>query len=137
MKSARCLSDVRIIAALFAMLTFFGCGHAADKRSSQAAEKEIEDFDPINFDESSTINNEWFALRPGTRFVWEGTAVDEEGDEEPHRVVFTVTDLTKVIDGVRAIVCWDMDYVDDELVETELAFFAQDKDGTVWHLGEY
>jgi hypothetical protein len=53
------------------------------------------------------------------------------------RVVFTVTDLTKVIDGVRAIVIWELDYTAGSLEETELAFFAQDNDGNVWSLGEY
>jgi hypothetical protein len=52
-------------------------------------------------------------------------------------VVFTVTDLTKVIDGVRTVVVWDRDYSAGALVETELALFAQDDDGNVWHLGQY
>jgi hypothetical protein len=51
-----------------------------------------------------------------------------------HRVVFTVTDLTKVINGVRTVVIFDRDYTDDRLLESELAFYAQDKDGNVWHL---
>jgi hypothetical protein len=51
--------------------------------------------------------------------------------------VFTVTDLTKVVSGVRALVLWDRDYSAGELVEAELAFFAQDHDGNVWNLGEY
>ncbi len=51
--------------------------------------------------------------------------------------MFTVTDLTKVVNGVRAVVVWDRDYASGELQETELAFFAQDNDGNVWHLGEY
>lgn len=48
-----------------------------------------------------------------------------------------VTDLTKVIDGVENVVVWERDYTDGELVETELALFAQDKDGNIWHMGEY
>ncbi|MGH8642995.1 MAG: hypothetical protein ACREX4_00490 [Gammaproteobacteria bacterium] len=71
------------------------------------------------------------------RYVWEGTTIDDEGKEEPHRVVFTVTDLTKVIGGVRTVLCWDQDFVEGELAETEIVFFAQDNDGAVWSLGEY
>ena len=55
----------------------------------------------------------------------------------PHRFVMNVTDLTKVIGGVRSVVTWDLDYTDGELVEAELAFFAQDKEGNVWRMGEY
>ena len=35
------------------------------------------------------------------------------------------------------MVIWDRDYSEGELVETELAFFAQDNDGNVWRMGEY
>ena len=48
-----------------------------------------------------------------------------------------MTDLTKEIAGVKAIVGWDRDYNDGELSESELIFLAQDKQGNVWHLGEY
>jgi hypothetical protein len=39
--------------------------------------------------------------------------------------------------GVRTTVIWDRDYTEGELVEAEIAFFAQDRDGNVWHLGQY
>jgi hypothetical protein len=53
------------------------------------------------------------------------------------RVVTTVTDLSKWIDGVRTLVIWEKDYTAGELGESEIAFFAQDKAGNVWLLGEY
>ncbi len=49
----------------------------------------------------------------------------------------TVTDLTKVIDGVRTLVIWERDFTAGKLSEPELAFFAQDNDGNVWLVGEY
>jgi len=51
--------------------------------------------------------------------------------------VHSITGLTKVIDGVKTQVMWDRDYAGDELVESELAFFAQTNSGTVWLFGEY
>jgi hypothetical protein len=94
-------------------------------------------FDPANFDaDSATVDNPWFPLEPGTHYVWEGRAFDE-GERVERRVEFIVTDLTKEIGGVRAVVGWDRDYNDDSLGESELIFYAQDEDGTVWHLGEY
>jgi hypothetical protein len=95
-----------------------------------------EDFDPELFSDPTAIDHDWFPLRPGTQFVYEGQTV-EDGERTPHRVVFTVTDLTKVVNGVRTLVIWDRDYSAGELEETELAFFAQDDDGNVWHLGQY
>jgi hypothetical protein len=103
---------------------------------STAPVAELWELDPENFDQSTNIDNEWFPLQPGTRWVYEGFTV-EEGERSNHRVVFVVTDLAKEIAGVRTLVVWDQDYDDGELVETEIAFFAQDNDGNVWHFGQY
>jgi hypothetical protein len=54
-----------------------------------------------------------------------------------HRLEFIATDLTKEIQGVRTVVAWIADYSDGELVEKEIAFYAQDNDGNVWYLGEH
>jgi hypothetical protein len=42
----------------------------------------------------------------------------------------------KVILGVTATVVRDRVYVGDDLIEDTLDWFAQDKDGNVWYLGE-
>lgn len=111
----------------------------AQERSAveQAATPPDEHFDSTSFGQSSRIDNPWLPLKPGTRFVYEGTSVEDDGTTVPHRIVVNVTDLTKVIAGVRARVTWDLDYSDGELVEAELALYAQDSSGTVWYLGEY
>ncbi len=107
--------------------------------TSEAAvdfESDLEDFDPSNFDRPTHIDNPWFPLQPGTQYVYEGVT-EEGGRSVPHRIVFIVTDLTKQISGLRTVVAWVSDYSDDELVEAEVAFYAQDNDGNVWSLGEY
>lgn len=97
---------------------------------------EAADFDPANFDPSAAVDNEWFPLTPGTQFVYRGSSLDE-GKPLSHEVVFTVSDMVKEVAGVRVVVIWDRDYTEGELVEEEIAFFAQDRDGNVWHLGQY
>jgi hypothetical protein len=94
------------------------------------------DFDPTNFDHSTTVDNKWFPLVPGEHSVFEGSALDD-GKRISRRVLTTVTDLSKEINGVNTVVVWERDYSDGELVEAELAFFAQDNYGNVWHMGEY
>ena len=94
------------------------------------------DFNATDFSNPTTIDNEWLPLVPGTQLILAGLA-NRGGGLLPHRVVFTVTDLTKVINGVRTVVIWDADLSAGQLVETELAFFAQDDEGNVWNLGEY
>jgi hypothetical protein len=109
---------------------------AAWAGSSPLSEVKASDYDRDNFGSPTKVDNKWFPLRPGTQLVFRGVTV--EGKESiPHRVVFTVTDLTKEIDGVRSVVLWDRDYSSGDLVEAEIAFFAQDDDGNVWQLGEY
>jgi hypothetical protein len=94
-------------------------------------------FDPSNFGpDSAEIDNRYLPLEPGTQFVYQGSSIDEDRRTR-HRVVFTVTDLTKVIAGVRTVVGWDRDFSGGGLREGELIFFAQDLDGNVWHLGQY
>jgi hypothetical protein len=94
------------------------------------------DFDAASFSNPTTITNQWSPLVPGTQFTLIGRSNRGDGRAR-HRVIFTVTDVTKVIDGVRTLVMWDRDVNAGRLLEEELAFHAQDDDGTVWNLGEY
>lgn len=101
-----------------------------------ALEPDHEDFEAAVFGDPTTIDNVWFPLTPGNRLVLDGFTV-EDGETLDHRIEFIVTDLTKEIDGVETVVAWIEDHSDDELVEAELAFYAQDNDGNVWFFGEY
>jgi hypothetical protein len=93
-------------------------------------------FDRHNFPDTPRIDNPWLPLTPGTQLIMEGVA-DRGGGALPHRVIFTATDLTKVVRGVRTLVMWDLDISEGRIAEAELAFFAQDDAGNVWNLGEY
>ena len=94
------------------------------------------DFDRGDFPAAAKVDNRWYPLTPGTQYVLEGRSSRGRG-RLPHRVVFTVTDLTKVVDGVRSMVMFDRDYNGGVLAEAELAFHAQDEAGNVWNMGEY
>lgn len=114
-----------------------GVSAPAATNSSEATEQLFPDFDPGAFSHPTQISSAWLPLKPGTRWVYEGTTVEDDGTVVPHRVEIHVTDLTKIIGGVRSVVTWDLDYSDNQLVEAELAFFAQDDEGNVWRMGEY
>ncbi len=105
--------------------------------SGKSTGKEFENFNADNFDNPTSIDNAWFPLKPGMQYVYEGFTNDDQGNRISRRLVVTVTDLTKVIDGVNTVVTWDRDYNGDSLVEAELAFYAQDDKGTVWRMGEH
>jgi hypothetical protein len=89
-----------------------------------------------NFSHPTKIDNRFFPLVPGTQFIYRGRA-GRGAERLPRRVVFTVTDLTKTVDGLRTLVIWDRDYDAGELGEQELAFFAQDDARNIWALGQY
>lgn len=124
-------SSIACFAALLA-LCVAGCG-SQDEGSKQATAPKAANG---QFSNPTRIDNRWFPLRPGTRYVWEGSE-HRKGERVNHHVVFIVTDLTKTIDGVRTRVVWDRDFADGVLSEGELAFDAQDDAGNVWSYGEY
>ncbi|HJS58172.1 MAG TPA: hypothetical protein VKA01_08740, partial [Vicinamibacteria bacterium] len=84
---------------------------------ARAAEEEHEDFDAKAFSRPTVVDNAYIPMKPGTRYTYEGTTIEDDGTAVPHRVVINVTDLTKVIGGVRSVVTWDLDYSDNQLVE--------------------
>ena len=94
--------------------------------------RQVGRFEARLFSAPFRIDNVHLPLVPGTRVVLEG-----EAGLGAHEVILTVTDLTKVINGIRTLVVWDNDYQEGVLAESELAFFAQDDLGNVWSVGEY
>lgn len=94
------------------------------------------DYTPDRFGDAAQVQHRWFPLEPGTRLDYRGSSLDE-GKRLHHGVTIIVTDLVKEIDGVPNVVVWERDYTEGDLVETELALFAQDEDGNIWHMGEY
>jgi hypothetical protein len=88
------------------------------------------------FGDPTTIDNEWLPLVPGMQAVFDGE-VTIDGVRIGHSITSTVTDLVKVIDGIEAVVIYEVDVAAGETAEAEIAFFAQDDDGTVWLMGEY
>jgi hypothetical protein len=120
-------------ALLLMMIFISACG----SQPSPEATAEFKKFGPGNFSKTTDINNQWMPMQPGTLWAYEGTAVDEEGNNFARRIEFTVTDLTKEIAGVHTVVAWIVDYNNAEIIEKEIAFYAQDNDGNVWYLGEH
>jgi hypothetical protein len=98
----------------------------------------FEPFDVASFDRarSAVIDNAWYPLRAGTRWTYEGSAL-EQGKKVARHLEFTMTNLTKEIAGVRTAVAYVVDTDDGVVVEKEIAFYAQDTKGNVWYFGEH
>jgi hypothetical protein len=85
--------------------------------------------DPAGF--VSVIDNPYYPLPVGTTLVYRGV---RDGQTQVDRV--TVTDKTKVIGGVTAIVVRDVAKHGTTLLEATNDWFAQDTLGNVCYLGE-
>lgn len=88
------------------------------------------------FGAPTAIDNPWLPLVAGTQTVFDGE-MTVDGVRIAHSITSTVTDLVKVVDGIETVVVYEVDVVAGEVAEAEIAFFAQDDDGTVWLMGEY
>lgn len=75
----------------------------------------------------SGVTNPYFPLPPGTR--WEYQSSSERNTVE-------VLPATRTTFGVEATVVLDRVYENGVLTEETFDWYAQDKDGTVWYLGE-
>lgn len=87
------------------------------------------EIDPADFVEA--VDNPYFPLAPGSRWVYEG-----ESDGEAERIEIEVLEERREIMGISAVVVRDTVYVNDEIAEDTYDWFAQDADGNVWYLGE-
>jgi hypothetical protein len=92
---------------------------------------ETVDLNPADF--SVEIDNPYWPMRPGSRWIYRET--DTTGRRE--RVVLEVTNRTKrIANGITARVVNDAVTVKGVPVEITDDWYAQDKDGNVWYLGE-
>jgi hypothetical protein len=123
------------LAALAATLVVAACGDddggggANDSSLPQGSEKVK--LDPADF--TTEIDNPYWPMKPGSKWVYKET--DSEGARQ--RVEVTVTNKTKrIANGVTARVVHDEVTEDGEPVEITDDWYAQDKDGNIWYLGE-
>jgi len=80
---------------------------------------------------SARVDNQWYPLEPGTRYVYTGVK-----DGKPSRDVLTVTHQTKTIDGVPCVVVHDRLYLRGRLGEQTTDWYSQDSNRNVWYFGE-
>jgi hypothetical protein len=129
------------LGVLAVSLALAACGDEDDGGDSgtetgAAAQALPQGSEPVNLDPAdftTEIDNPYWPMTPGSRWVYEET--DEEGTAL--KVVVTVTDQTKTIaNGVEARVVRDVVSEDGEPIEITDDWYAQDSAGNVWYLGE-
>ena len=124
---------IAAIIASAAALAIAACGSDSDAESNQGLPQgsEPSKLDPADF--TLNIDNPYWPMQPGNKWVYSET--DTTGKKE--RVVVSVTNRTKKIaNGVEARVISDVVTENGTPVEITDDWYAQDKDGNVWYLGE-
>lgn len=114
-----------------------GADEAADSSTSTSSDPGLPQagqevrLDPADF--TASIDNRYWPMKPGTRWVFR----ELDGEGRALRVVVTVTSGTKeVANGVTARVVRDTVTRDGAVVEDTYDWYAQDRQGTIWYLGE-
>jgi hypothetical protein len=105
------------------LLLAAGCGGASKASLPQGSEPA--NLDPDNF--VVKIDHPYWPMSPGSRWVY------REGRQ---RVVVTVTNRKKLVQGIRATLVHDVVTEGGELVEDTFDWYAQDDGGNLWYLGE-
>jgi hypothetical protein len=105
-----------------------GCG--ANERPALPRGSEPVRLDPSDF--VSDVQNPYWPLERGNRWVYRES--DAEGGEQ--KVEVTVADEAKVILGVDAIVVHDLVTEEGRPVEDTFDWYAVDRFGNLWYLGE-
>jgi hypothetical protein len=77
------------------------------------------------------VDNPWFPLRPGDRYVYRGSE-----DGVTTRDVMIATYRRKLVDGVLCRVVFDRVWSNGRLTERTHDWYAQTRRGTVWYFGE-
>jgi hypothetical protein len=126
----------KTVSLLAAAALASGCGTAAAQpattdSAARAHKPAPPPLPPPPGDFVRTIDNPWFPLQPGTVLTYKG---HDEGI--PARDVLRVTHRTKRIQGIRTTVILDRVYKRGRLAERTHDYYAQDRKGNVWYLGE-
>ena len=126
-----------LTALAIAAFVLAGCtGTPKDATADTKSEPTRVKFDPANFVDPTTSTNKYHPLRPGMQWIRAGTT--EVGSRKvPHQVISTMTDVTRMIDGVPTVAMLDQSTDSGEIAQVGFDYFALDKDGNVWIMGGY
>jgi hypothetical protein len=100
------------------------------------AEPVLPHFDPADFVPGAAIDNPYLPLPPGFRFESVGMRKDDAGNLVEERTVITYVGPGPILGGVASTLILDEVRDAGVLVEQTMDYFAQDRQGNVWYLGE-
>ena len=125
----------RLVALVAAVLLLSGCGAAGEANPEKIGPRGVDELtiptpspDPGDF--VAAVDNPWLPLAPGR--VW---TYDVSGSSATELVV-RVEDDSETVAGVACVVVRSTATDEGEVVRESVAYYAQDRRGNVWLLGE-
>ncbi len=82
-------------------------------------------------DFAAVVDNSYFPLAPGARYIYEG----QTGDGLERTEVEVLAETREVM-GIAATVVRDTVFLDGQMIEDTYDWYAEDLQGNVWYLGE-
>jgi hypothetical protein len=138
-RSARyCLAALAVMMATGAMAGCDGSAKPAQTSASSHGKAPAVParLDPAKFGPPATGRNKWLPLKPGIQWVRDGgTNVGHR--RVHHQVISTVTDVSRLIQGIHTVAVLDQDIDGGQLAQQSIDYFATDKQGNVWDMGSY
>jgi hypothetical protein len=123
----------RYVVAFAALTAIAGVLAACGGEGSE--QSHVTSIDPADF--QAEVDNPFFPLSSLGPQVYEGEEPDPDtGDMIGTRVESTVLPETDTVAGIEVTVVEEKDFEGDELVESTLDYYAQNKDGSVYYMGE-
>jgi hypothetical protein len=122
-----------------------GCGDDGSTSSAQGGERSTTTTEPVidpgdggHYDPHidpadfvAGVDNPYLPFAPGMRWTYEGAT--DEGTEQTE---VAVTDEHREVMGIPVVVVRDTVSLDGAVIEDTHDWYAQDRDGNVWYLGE-
>lgn len=119
------MKRIMFLARVFGLVLIFASACSSQPESAYSVNLTAADFVPA-------IDNPYLPFIPGSKWVYE--ARREDGTVERNEI--EVLQERREVNGVPATVVHDVVYVEGQIVEETYDWYAQDKDGNVWYLGE-
>ncbi len=123
------MNKIKILSGLLLLLAVLSCNDEVNPKREALNGDYMAQIYHANF--VATITNSFLPLTPGSRFNF-----STQTDKGLETGEFEILQETKVILGITCTVVKDKVYLNNQIIEDTYDWFAQDKSGNVWYMGE-
>jgi len=113
------------------LILTLGC---SDENVTPRLPANLPDVSTAVFSNPTNITNLYYGPGVGEVYIYEGSEVGEEAEEEIRIERFTDT---KLVMGVTCVIHKDLVFLEDILIEDTEDWLAQDDAGNLWYFGEF